>query len=321
MREPQSNAAKVFFFGETGFKQHMRLWRWFAADTIAKLPTPGNADSQFIAIQHPAGLTTDLFCNGHSTLPDGKMIILGGSWTPLEPCEAVWTFNPSWMGDSTVSPWTKDAAMAVDRWYATATALPDGRVLASGGTSFSSTVAFGGAYYDGDTLKTDRVLRPLLTAGRFTWGDTTAAPANNNGAAGVWYDDSTAGQYPPSREGHAMGCVPTGTSILFGGRHRRGDGSYEYLNDVWQVEPRALHDDSSHSWRRLIVVGDTSISGHPMPVPRTRCAMTWAGVENKSGGMLPSADVQLTCYMQGGLDSNGNVLGDLWKGARYSTSG
>ena len=126
--------------------QTMRFWRFFPGDTNLVTPTTGGARSQLIALPHPNDLQTDLFCTGHATLPDGRMLMVGGGWIPLSPCREVYTLDPAWRPGvaSPAFPWTASAQMAVQRWYATATPLPDGGILASAGTMSSGMVAFGG---------------------------------------------------------------------------------------------------------------------------------------------------------------------------------
>lgn len=182
LREPQSNAAKVFLFGESGTNQRMKLWRFFADDDTVRLPTTSFVDSVSVlaTVQHPDTLVNDLFCNGHSVLPDGRMLFIGGNYQPRNACETVYTFDPAWFG-GTANPWTVDATMAAERWYATATALPDGRILAAAGEARSWFGAFGG-HTSADS--SDRKWRSLAFAARYHWGDTTAVPADSTPPSG-----------------------------------------------------------------------------------------------------------------------------------------
>jgi hypothetical protein len=69
----------------------------------------------------------DLFCSGHAMLPDGRVLVVGGSSTPGHGIESTHIFDP---GPET---WTKVADMAFERWYPTAITLPDGRVAVFSG--------------------------------------------------------------------------------------------------------------------------------------------------------------------------------------------
>jgi hypothetical protein len=73
--------------------------------------------------------STDLFCAGHAALSDGRILVIGGDATPTGHLGTadVNIFDPQ------TKTWTPAAPMAYARWYPTATALPDGRVLATSG--------------------------------------------------------------------------------------------------------------------------------------------------------------------------------------------
>lgn len=316
LREPGSNNAKMFLFGESGGAQTMRFWRFAPGDTNLIMPTTVSARSSLLPIPHPTGdpNRTDLFCSGHATLPDGHMVLIGGDWLPTQTCEDSYTLDAAWNNLSTDAPaWTHNATMAVQRWYATATPLSDGRVLTSAGTSFSGMIGFGGLSQGaGGAEVTDRVLRPLELSARFSWGDTTLVPANCPASdARTWLDNYTNGQYPPGREGHGFAADYSGRAIIYGGRRKLGDGSFQVLNDVWMVSGTPVTGDSAHAGFLLEQIPDP-IAG--LPTARWDFAMTWAGVEK--GAMLPESPGVIVCYIQGGKDAVGNVLGDLWRGER-----
>jgi len=71
--------------------------------------------------------TANLFCSGHSLLPDGRIFVAGGHTS-----NHVGINNAS-IFDGQTQRWTSGAKMAVGRWYPTVTALPDGRMLALAG--------------------------------------------------------------------------------------------------------------------------------------------------------------------------------------------
>ncbi len=317
LREPESNAAKVFLFGESGTNQNMKLWRFFASADSARLPDTLNGlpASQLRYVPHPDALANDLFCNGHSILPDGRMLFIGGNYQPQNACETVYTFDPAWFG-GTASPWTTAATMAAERWYATATGLADGRVLAAAGQARSWLGAFGGRT---SADSSDRVWRSVAFAARYHWGDTSAVPANNNPnqVTRVYHNDYTAGQFPPAREDHVMAPTPVGTAVLFGGRNVRPGVDTTTLGDAWLLRPSQLQNDSVMTWTRLHQVDDNPTAGVPevLPSPRTRAAMVWAGINwRDTTTCLPRASDSLTCFLFGGRDASGNALGDLWVG-------
>lgn len=332
LREPGTNATKVFLFGESGTNQRMKLWRFFPSETSVRLPTDNNAFSTLDSLPHPAGTSaaSDLFCSGHSTLADGRMMLIGGAWTPISPCREVYTLDPAWrFGVSAApSPWTAGASMAVQRWYGTATALADGRVLASAGTMSSRLIGFGGLA-KGVTMDTTwRLLQPLDLSARYVWGDTFSAPGNScagtcpGSTPRIEYlrlnENYTQGQWPPGRESHAFVANYSGDGFVYGGRRRLSNGDYEVLGDAWHLYHFDVKDDTSAGWSLLEQVADPT---YGLPGPRYGCAATWAGVENRSDTQLQSSTGYLVCYIHGGRDANGNPLGDLWRGERRVVNG
>lgn len=70
----------------------------------------------------------DLHCAGQTALADGRIIVVGGqAGSPHDGTNITALFDPS------TETWTRGQDMTDLRWYATATTLPDGRVLATSG--------------------------------------------------------------------------------------------------------------------------------------------------------------------------------------------
>src|SRR5713101_662069 len=82
-------------------------------------PVSGQAINQF-------SLSWDMFCNGMTLLPDGRVLIAGGSlqYDPFygEPHAAI--FDPA------TNTFTNTPKMAHGRWYPTVLTLGDGRLMA-----------------------------------------------------------------------------------------------------------------------------------------------------------------------------------------------
>jgi hypothetical protein len=76
---------------------------------------------------------TDIFCAGHGTLPDGRVMATGGAdnGNPSNAENAI--FDPA------TGTWTRPPDMARGRWYPTQTSLPDGRILVTAGVISSTT--------------------------------------------------------------------------------------------------------------------------------------------------------------------------------------
>ena len=81
----------------------------------------------------------DIFCAGHAFLPDGRLLVAGGTYAydikrfgmfpfpPFTGLEQTYLFDP--IGES----WTRADDMSVGRWYPTLVTLGDGRVLCAAG--------------------------------------------------------------------------------------------------------------------------------------------------------------------------------------------
>jgi galactose oxidase len=77
------------------------------------------------------GGEVNLFCSGHTFLPDGRLLVIGGHMFDSQGANQACLYDP--MSDS----WTATQIMNNGRWYPTAVTLPDGSALASSG-SFAS---------------------------------------------------------------------------------------------------------------------------------------------------------------------------------------
>jgi len=122
------------------------LFKWTSADSIQS------------TIMHLTNPGHEVFCGGHVTLSDGKLLILGGDgpW-PSYDYDSYWTgsplavtFNMSRATSCTATgAWTARHVMNLPRWYPTATVLSDGKVLATSGNMYASAVLFGGVVAGG----------------------------------------------------------------------------------------------------------------------------------------------------------------------------
>jgi galactose oxidase-like protein/glyoxal oxidase-like protein/List-Bact-rpt repeat protein len=101
---------KVLLWGQAGDSQ---LW------------DPANPDAGFTQLSTPF----EIFCSGHSFLPDGRLLVAGGHISSSHGLPRAAVFDPtseSW--SSTPVP------MAQGRWYPTATLLPSGEMLVLAGS-------------------------------------------------------------------------------------------------------------------------------------------------------------------------------------------
>lgn len=92
--------------------------------------------------------STDVFCSGHAFLPDGRLLVAGGTeeWLIPRPPEGepvehhvehfpglptAWIFNPN--PDDDGRHWSRTVPMRAGRWYPSLLTLPNGAVLALSG--------------------------------------------------------------------------------------------------------------------------------------------------------------------------------------------
>jgi hypothetical protein len=68
-----------------------------------------------------------IYCSGHTFLPDGRLLVVGGTSPGTRGLRIATVFNPS------TSAWTSTASMAQGRYYPTTTTLPNGEILAVSG--------------------------------------------------------------------------------------------------------------------------------------------------------------------------------------------
>jgi hypothetical protein len=94
-------------------------------------------DTVTYQISNPGSPQTDIFCSGHAFLPDGRLVVAGGTERAfLEPNDpnfhhGHWPGTPdTYTFDPIQLSWTKQANMSGGRWYPTLTTLADGGILA-----------------------------------------------------------------------------------------------------------------------------------------------------------------------------------------------
>jgi len=88
----------------------------------------------------------DLFCSGHTVMPDGRVLVVGGHSSTYVGLNSATLFNP------TTQTWSAAAPMTQARWYPTATSLPNGKVLATSGATNCPTCGGSGGSHAGIAL-------------------------------------------------------------------------------------------------------------------------------------------------------------------------
>ncbi|MGA2588952.1 MAG: galactose oxidase-like domain-containing protein [Bryobacteraceae bacterium] len=74
------------------------------------------------------GTLVNLFCSGHTFLPDGRLMVTGGHLFDGQGVNQTCIYNPA------TDSWTAEQTMNNGRWYPTAVTLPDGGALVCAGT-------------------------------------------------------------------------------------------------------------------------------------------------------------------------------------------
>jgi WD40 repeat protein len=75
----------------------------------------------------PVNKTFRIYCSAHTFLPDGRLLVAGGTTPTTGGLRLATMFNPS------TSSWSPSGSMAQGRYYPTATTLPSGDVLVVSG--------------------------------------------------------------------------------------------------------------------------------------------------------------------------------------------
>jgi len=90
-----------------------------ATGQVTNTPQPLLADAKTNA---------NLFCSGHASLPDGRLLVAGGHLADGMGLNQAAIYDPA--GDT----WSPTAVMNDGRWYPTAIAMPDGSILVVSGS-------------------------------------------------------------------------------------------------------------------------------------------------------------------------------------------
>ena len=130
------NDGRVLYWGGVTADDHDHVFFFDAphvADVAIVAPPYDASSVTFLPIPEGMG---DLFCAGLTILPDGRVLVAGGSdWRYLgenftgfvDGVSDSWTFDPA------TTSWTREADMGVRRWYPTVMTTGDGDGLALSG--------------------------------------------------------------------------------------------------------------------------------------------------------------------------------------------
>jgi hypothetical protein len=105
---------------------------------------PASPGSGFAEVSAPS----EMFCSGHTFLPDGRLIVVGGEIAALG--------NGYGIPDVNIfggTAWSTAPAMHFARWYPTATTLPDGEIVALSGSDETTATVSVPEVYDGTSWR------------------------------------------------------------------------------------------------------------------------------------------------------------------------
>src|SRR5262245_40366486 len=157
-----------------GPQDSSRVLYW-SKGTTAELWRCANNASFSVADAVAVPCASDIFCSGHSTLADGRLLVAGGSHTTSTGIDDSNIFDPQ------TNLWTAQPPTHLSRWYPTCTTLSNGEVLLTAGDQHNSMDVFGGT--DGTVLD---------QTSRMTLGDHSD-----------WENIDGLVSHPPAREDHS----------------------------------------------------------------------------------------------------------------------
>ena len=247
------------------------LWGW---NLTTDVPAQALSNLTRLAVTVPP---YDLFCAGHSSLPSGDLLIVSGTERGKTGTNQSARFNTSSRN------WTS-AQMNGRRWYANATPLANGKLLATAGNAGHHMVVFGGQSKNGTdpAVLVNDVKRYRITLD----GEPDLALV----------DDGIGSDWPAPREFHTLTDKENGPYYLFGGK----DAGGQTRRDVWQLRQRDNDYMESYVWHELPVSNPTDIS------TRWRHAAI----------VVPTDGDSSTMYVHGGeriTSTTTTPLGDLWR--------
>jgi len=85
------------------------------------------------------GTKVNLFCSGHTFVPDGRLLVVGGHHADGDGLNQAVLYDPTTNTWEPTAPMTTPAGDQVRRWYPTARLLPNGRVLVLSGSYIDTT--------------------------------------------------------------------------------------------------------------------------------------------------------------------------------------
>lgn len=259
--------------------------------------------------------TTDVFCAGHAFLPDGRLLVMGGT---EEFTQAVgqphaehfygmrdtWIFNPI---PSHGRHWSKTSSMQEGRWYPTALTLSNGRVLVLSGHPAKQEGLQNPARHNNNTMET-------FQAG--AWTELGDSPDIDSGISRYLYPrvvtDPSGGVFSATPlEGGSVpnpgrsGRWPIGTGVAWTRSalpvNGAGWGGYDGFNMPAVLLPLLEDENPERSFRHQVLLAgeaqpwicDLGTPRAPVSNPSWRAMGARTFRPNSNLVLLPSGEVLL----------------------------
>ena len=275
---------------------------------------------QFTAVPSPA----NLFCSGHTFLPDGRLLVTGGHITDDHGLPAATLF------DFRTRAWTSGPSMARGRWYPTATTLSSGEVLTVAGADengidvpIPEVWTAAETWRQLNTASRKQVYYPrmfLAPNGRvYDVGPTQATRSLNPSGTGSW-STGPSSRLPYRDYGSAVMYQPGKILIVGGGGvdSNSAPTSTAEVLDLNQTAPSWRLVQAMQYGRRhlnatllptgeVLVTGGTSASGFNNPAGSVHAAELW-NPQTEQWTTLASNQVERVYHSTSLLLPDGRVL-------------
>lgn len=253
---PVTDTWKVMLFGggaeanspPTGAKDLRKSYLWD--------PASQEFSSQDFTLLDASDLA-DPFCAHHCLLPDGRLLVMGGSiygGPHGKGIRTAWIFNP------VTESWSRADDMAFERWYPTSVMLSDGKVLVASGRPATAA-----------PIPEMEVFDPVTDA----W---TTLPSGANKSLAIY----------PSL--HLVPAGPHAGKVFYtGARWAGGSG-----RNSWSPPDTALFNATANTWSDVGAhVVDNRTEGFSVLLPPAECArfLVFGGGVTASDGDPDSAEV------------------------------
>jgi hypothetical protein len=268
-----SSHSKVVWWPEEDNTTTARVWDWSPGSTI---PTPPPAFT----------IATNLFCAGHSVMPNGDIMVTGGTELGEVGIKETNIFSTK------AHAWTVGDPMEFPRWYPTNTTLASGDILISAGQEQADAILFGGFTGSGHSGATTLIKMRNDLAWTTPSFDPGTGPTARSFHSTVDMGDGW------REDGCGMDENRYGT-IIYGGESADG-----VLQDLWGFRWNKYSD--TYNWHQIPASGNP-----PGPLCRHSAIYDTLGQDMYIyGGLRGAAGISNTLYRLNGIHANQNCTPD-----------